>query len=125
MNRTQTVKIGNLEDFPAGKGKKVVIDGTPIAVFKINNEVYAIQNRCPHKNLPLHLAGEDRATSPSALKYLKKEGTRGGVDEEELCIYCPWHRLEWDLETGYNPVKDINIVTYDTTINEGEVYIEI
>lgn len=48
-----------------------------IAIFNINNQFFAIENRCPHQNLPL-------ADGPIADNH----------------ITCPFHGAVFSLETG-------------------------
>lgn len=124
--------IGDVEDFPNKKGVKVDVNGIEIAVFKYDEEFYAIQNRCPHKSLPLHLVGHDRKSSEELMEESAKcpkaeEEMRGGFNiGEDSSILCPWHSLEWDLESGRNEIKDMHIATYDVEVSDqGEVLIEI
>lgn len=114
--------IGTKDDFPEEKGTKVEVDNIEIAVFNIEGDLYGIQNLCPHKNLPLHVIGEERPVSPSVTD---SSGTKGRVNDEELSINCPWHYLEWDLETGHNPVKNMRIPTYDVIVEDDDVYVEL
>lgn len=117
-------EIGSVEDFPENKGRNVNIDGIDIAVFNIDGEFYGIHNLCPHKRLPLHKVGEDRypeRPGEEDLKAMKK----GIIDSEKPSIRCPWHYLEFDLEDGYNEVRNMNIATYDVEVSDGKVYVDI
>ena len=46
-------KIGKINDFKDGFGKLIKIKNREIAVFKIKNEFYAIDNKCSHEGAPL------------------------------------------------------------------------
>lgn len=118
-----THTIGKLGEFPEGRGTQVNVDGIEIAVFNVDGELFGIQNRCPHKRLPLHLAGHPRHGSATGRDC--EPLSRGNVDPDGSTIECPWHHLEWDLETGYNPVKRVSIPTYDVDVIDDEVRIEI
>lgn len=118
-------KIGTVADFPSGRATLVEVEGIPISVFKIEGEFYAIHDRCPHKDLPLHRIG-DEASVPSAASVDKGEPhTLGSIDEAELVVQCPWHSLDWELETGRNPLTNRSISTFDVEAEGDEVYLEI
>lgn len=135
------VKIGTIDEFPEGKGRRAEVDGIPVAVFNVSGELYAIQNTCIHKNLPLHPTGQPRFESEELRTDRREkretadcscdgvEGdskrTRGKINEEKLTIHCPWHYLEWDLETGENPVQDRRIATFDVEVDDQDVLVEL
>lgn len=107
--------IGNIEQFPEGEGRPVTVNNVSIAVFNLDGTLKALHDNCPHKNLPLNKAGTDDFGV-----------VRGEVDADNCKIQCPWHRMEFDAETGYNPVLDFQIPTYNVTVtDEGEVYLEM
>ncbi|GAB3035399.1 hypothetical protein GCM10025298_25670 [Natronobiforma cellulositropha] len=85
------------------------VDGTEIAVFNLGGTFRAILNNCPHKNLPLDPAGSHQLGA-----------VLGAVDEERCTIQCPWHNLEFDLESGHNPVLDRALPTFDVTTNDAD-----
>jgi nitrite reductase (NADH) small subunit len=114
--------IGTIDEFPADRATRVEVDNFDIAVFNIDGDLYGIQNLCPHKNLPLHVIGEEQPVSPSVSDRTQRKGR---IDEDELSVNCPWHYLEWDLETGHNPVKNMSLPTYDIEVEGGDVYLEI
>ena len=71
------IKIANLHEFDDINVKIIIHDGIPIAVIKVNENFFAIDNRCPHRGASL---GE-------------------GVLSKEV-IACPWHSWEFSLKTG-------------------------
>lgn len=114
--------IGTVEDFPAGQATKVEIDGIPISVFNIDGSFYGIHNICIHKNLPMDKIGDEAIVS-SELKEDGRRYTLGEIDEETLTIRCPWHNLEWDLETGTSEVLGRSISTFDVEARGDDVYL--
>jgi nitrite reductase (NADH) small subunit len=75
---TTWVDIGTLEDIPL-RGARCVKNGDmTIAVFRTaDNRVFAIEDKCPHKNGPL---------------------SQGIVHDG--CVTCPLHNWVISLETG-------------------------
>ena len=71
------IEIANIDEFKTTNSKIVIHDGTPIAVFKLGNKFYAIDNRCPHRGASL---GEGKLT--------------GDI------ISCPWHSWKFSLKNG-------------------------
>ncbi|WP_137131371.1 nitrite reductase small subunit NirD [Rhizobium sp. FY34] len=70
--------IGHINDIPLRGARCVKTPGVTIAVFRTSeNEVYAIENRCPHKGGPL------------------SEGIVHGAS-----VTCPLHNWVISLETG-------------------------
>ncbi len=78
-SRCEFVALTAADDLPPGERLFVEIDARDIVVFNIAGQFFAIQDKCSHEDLPL---GE------------------GEVDEEHLCITCPYHGAEFDLRTG-------------------------
>lgn len=78
-DRCEFLALAAVEDLPAGERLFVEVDDTPIVVFNIAGQYFAIADECSHEELPL---GE------------------GEVDEAELCITCPYHGAKFDLRTG-------------------------
>lgn len=48
------VRIGSITDFPSGRGVAVTAGARRLAVFRIGDGVFAIDNSCPHRQFPLH-----------------------------------------------------------------------
>lgn len=71
--------VGRVEDVPEGKSVAVQAGQAVIAVFNVGGEIYAMQNRCPHKGASL---------------------CDGKVDRENKVVRCPWHTWDFSLETG-------------------------
>ena len=72
------VAVARLADLEPRGRTLVRVGETEIALFRIDAQVYAIQNRCPHRNGPL---------------------IRGFV-EAGPAVRCPMHGWCYDLATG-------------------------
>ena len=75
---TSWIEIGHLNDIPR-QGARCVKNGeTTIAVFRtVDDRVFALEDKCPHKNGPL---------------------SQGIVHDG--CVTCPLHNWVISLETG-------------------------
>ena len=90
------------EDLLPGKGRAVEVDGQPIALFRIGDAIYAIENVCLHAGAPL----EDSEI----------EGT---------VITCPWHQWQFELKTGACMLHGTKLKTYKTREQNGTIEIEL
>lgn len=78
MKHSFSVKLAQVSDIP--DGQSIIVEspeGLSIVLFKLNGQIYAIENRCPHMGGPL---GE------------------GAI--EDGIITCPWHGWQFDIPTG-------------------------
>ena len=74
------VRVCSLSDLdPEGGVQRVDLDGTPVAVVRVGDRVYAIGDTCSHAEVSL--AG-------------------GEVDFDECALECPKHGSLFSLETG-------------------------
>lgn len=105
MNRAEDIwiDIGALTDIPP-RGARVVktVQGC-VAVFRTNgDEVFAIDDRCPHKGGPL------------------SEGIVHGH-----AVTCPLHNWVFSLETGQAQGADRGeVATYPARVADGRVLLE-
>lgn len=113
-------KVAEIDDIPRGKGIGVDVGGIEIAIFNVEDEFYAISNRCAHQRAPLCKAGERKINAEHTWT-----GERGGVDEESCTVSCPWHLWEWDLETGKHEASGQRIGTFDTKVDGEDVLVQI
>lgn len=76
--------------------------GTAVAVFRVNDTLYAINNRCSHARGPL---------------------VDGTVDHATCSVVCPWHYGKFNLATGaaVDGVVRRPVATYETRITNGRI----
>lgn len=87
------VVVGKVSDFENGDRKIIDVNGKSIGVFRIDDEFYAIRNRCPHQFGPLclgTLAPRAISDGPGDVK----------MDSGPPLLACPWHGWEYDIATG-------------------------
>ena len=97
------VRIAALDELPDGRGVRVDVDGSRIAVFRIGTDVYAIGDRCSHAEASL---------------------SEGEVFDD--AVECPRHGAEFDLRTGEGTlpaVRPVNV--YAASVVDGDVYLSL
>jgi nitrite reductase/ring-hydroxylating ferredoxin subunit len=90
-----------LSELIENQGNRFIVDDVEVAVFKIDGEVFAISNVCPHQH--------------TALLY------DGFV--ENGCVVCPAHGWIFDLRTGKQPSGSRGVDSYPVIIENDEVYV--
>jgi nitrite reductase/ring-hydroxylating ferredoxin subunit len=118
------VYVGKQSDFE-DRGRKVVARGDlEIGVFRLADEFYAYENRCPHVRGPVCQG----RILPRVEEVLAEDKTSRGQkwSEHNTHIVCPWHGWEFDLKTGRHPGNPhMRLRAFDVTIKGDEVYIVV
>lgn len=71
------VTVGRVDEFPAGRGRMVIVEGRHVALFRLDGEFYAIDNLCLHEAGPL---------------------CDGDIEQD--VVTCPWHGWSYEIRTG-------------------------
>jgi nitrite reductase/ring-hydroxylating ferredoxin subunit len=95
-------KIGTVENLKENTGKRFFIDDIEVAVFKVNGEIYALSNICPHQHTPLIYDG-----------FIE-----GG------CVVCPAHGWMFNLKTGRMPTDGKGLDSYPVKVIDGNVFVK-
>lgn len=98
------VEITELDQLPRGRGVRVTVGEHRIAMFRIDDEVYAIGDRCSHAEASL---------------------AEGEVWDHS--IECPRHGSEFDLRTGEPGAlpATVPVPVYEVSVEDGTVYVEL
>ena len=99
---TDWIELGNISAVPRRGARCVNTPGGKIAVFRTaEDQIFAIENRCPHKGGPL------------------SEGIVHGAS-----VTCPLHNWVFDLATGQAQGADEGSVrTYPVKVEDGVIFI--
>jgi nitrite reductase (NADH) small subunit len=68
-----------------------------IAVYRHDGKYLAFRNRCPHQGGP---ASEGVVMGNVECEILEGGKRREYVSDKRFNIACPWHGVEFDIETG-------------------------
>ena len=93
--------VAKLGDIPKGKGRVIKVKDKSLAVFRVENRCFAINNICPHQGASLG------------------KGTLKG-----FVVSCPWHHQQFDIRSGFGPDGGgYCVVSYDVMVDKGNVFV--
>jgi NAD(P)H-dependent nitrite reductase small subunit len=97
------VSVAEANSLPEGRGRTVHVRGREFALYHVDGQFYAIDDKCPHRAGPL-----------------------GAGHLENGCVYCPMHGWQFEVKTGACVnVPDRPVKSYRTQVANGQVMIEI
>lgn len=101
---TTWIDIGAVTDIPRQGARVVKTAQGCVAVFRtVTDEVFALQDRCPHKGGPL------------------SEGIVHGSK-----VTCPLHNWVFDMNTGAATGADEGqVATYPTRVEDGRILMDV
>lgn len=95
------VRAAAADDVPEGTGRAIALGETEIALFRLDDEFFAIENTCPHRGASL---GDGEV-----------QGDR---------VICPLHHWQFNIRTGALPMGG-GVATYPTEVRNGEVFVDV
>ncbi len=95
-------RICNLNELKEKEGKRFIVNDIEIALFKVDGEIYALNNICPHQHTALIYDG-----------FL-----------ENGFVVCPVHGWMFDLKTGIMPTKQRGLDSYPVHVVEDVIYVK-
>jgi 3-phenylpropionate/trans-cinnamate dioxygenase ferredoxin component len=96
------IAVGPVEAIPEGSVKIVQSGSLFVGVYRIDGNLYAIEDRCSHDDGPLC------------------EGERDG-----FCVVCPRHGARFDLRTGAVlslPATE-DVEAFEVVVRDGEAFV--
>lgn len=95
------IPVTTLDLIPFGTGKLVEIGRVEVALFRVDQGIYATANVCPHQGAAL---------------------ADGELKGEE--IICPWHHWCFNVKDGISPLNPrLKIKTYPVQLDGNQVSI--
>ena len=100
---TSPIRLGGVSAIPEGQGRCYVVGTEEIAVFRQRDgRLFAVQNRCPHRQGPL------------------SEGVIGDGQ-----VICPLHSHRFNLEDGAGSEPDECLKVYRIEERKGEILLRL
>ncbi|MBI3411326.1 MAG: Rieske (2Fe-2S) protein, partial [Planctomycetes bacterium] len=103
LSTPKFVRVARLADVDGEGCMTVQAGGHTLALFRQDDKVFALDNRCPHMGFPLQ---------------------RGTVKEGILT--CHWHHARFDLASGgtFDPWAD-DVRSFPVHIRDGEIWVDV
>lgn len=100
---SEFVSVGRVSDFVPSQGRMVVVSGRHVALFRLDDGFFAIDNLCLHQAGPLCEGEID-----------------GGV------VTCPWHGWSYEIRSG-TLVQDprVGVSKHITRVVGDEVQVQL
>jgi NAD(P)H-dependent nitrite reductase small subunit len=77
VNTSEFVLVGHIGDFAPGAATMVNVGRRHVALFRLGDEFFALDNMCLHRGGPL---------------------CEGPIDDD--IVTCPWHGWSYEIRTG-------------------------
>ena len=96
-------KLPDCRDLPVQQGRVVFVDEKPVAVFNIDGNFTAMDNRCPHRG-----------------------GSLGDGELEGEIVTCPWHGWQFNCRTGRAMENgSITVPTFPVDVRPDGLFVRI
>ena len=101
-----SVDVCALDDIDSGGVRKVTVDGREVALVRIEDNVYAIGDRCSHADVSL---------------------SEGEVLRDTKELECPKHGSTFSLETGVPSTLPATqpVPVFSARVEDGRVLVEV
>jgi NAD(P)H-dependent nitrite reductase small subunit len=97
-------RAASVADVKADKGLPVKIGDKALAIFRVGENVYALEGICPHADAQL---------------------SEGFLDQDK--VECPLHQAQFHIPTGkcLGPPADRDLVTFPAKIEGNDVLVDL
>lgn len=97
------VKVADAGEIDDGMAKVVRVEGRTLAIFRVKDEFFALNNACLHRGGPL-----------------------GEGDLDGYQIVCPWHGWTYDVRTGaFEIIPTLKVRSYPVRREGDSILVEI
>ncbi len=98
------VTVGQESDVAPERPLRVVVEGTPIAIFDVHGELYAIDDTCTHEEYSLS----------------------DGEMVDDFTVECALHGAQFDLRSGKALClpATLPVETYQVWVEDGQLKLE-
>jgi NAD(P)H-dependent nitrite reductase small subunit len=97
------VEVCSINELKEKQGKRFLLNDVEVAVFKVEGNIYAVSNICPHQHTALIFEGII----------------------EEGCVICPVHGWTFHLQTGRKQSGSKGLETYPVIVKDGKLFVRV
>jgi nitrite reductase/ring-hydroxylating ferredoxin subunit len=115
------VALAALADIADGEHRIFKVGALEVGVFRVQDKVFAWENRCPHAGGPVCQGKIYRKVEEVLGTDQKSLGLRFSATPQ---IVCPWHGFEFDVATGRHPGDPkVRLRPVPVEVREGRIYV--
>jgi nitrite reductase (NADH) small subunit len=97
------VKVAEVSEIDDGKSKVVRAEGRTLALFRVKDQFFALNNACLHRGGPL-----------------------GEGNLEGYKVVCPWHGWNYDVRTGaFEIISTLKVKSYPVRLEGNAILVEL
>ena len=118
------IRVCSVSDFGESNRKVFAAGGIEVGVFRLGDEFFAYENKCPHLEGPV-CRGK---ILPLVMEAAAEDGTSTGrvFSKDRVNIICPWHGYEFDIRTGVHPTdKRVRLRRVPVRVSDGAVFVTV
>ena len=106
------------DELRPGEPRRVEVGSLGLLLVRTpDGRVHALRDRCPHQGA--------RLSHGRLLAHVEGADTGDYSLGTETVIRCPWHGMEYNVETGVCPADaSIRVPTFEVTVEDGQVMLE-
>ncbi len=117
-------EIGQLDDFEDGGKRLLSVNNVDIGVFRMDGELFAWRNVCPHQGGPVCQGRLFKRVIDNLGPDKQHHGR--AYDEDQLHIVCPWHGAEFNIRTGVHAgIPDLMLTPVEINVRDEKVYVRV
>lgn len=100
---SKLVKVADVSEIEDGKSKVVRAGGRTLAIFRVKDQFFVLNNMCLHRGGPL-----------------------GEGDLEGYRVVCPWHGWTYDVRTGaFEIIPTLKVKSYLARREGSSIMVEL
>jgi len=103
MIEDEYTKLCKVTELQEREGRRFSTNDIEVALFKVDNEIFALSNICPHQH--------------SALIY------DGYI--EDGCVVCPAHGWMFDLRTGKLKTGKTRLTIFPVQVRDDYIFVKV
>ncbi len=96
--------VAQADEIPEGRGLRVHVDGVDVGLYRVGEQVFAMEDNCPHAGFPL---------------------SKGQL--EGCVVVCEAHGWPFDVRTGFDPdnADGFPVPCFAVSVRGATVYVDL